>query len=121
MTTKKDFTTNVNKVHSSIAAATAAEPVINEAEPITEPRKDRKTYTMEQAADFLANGQTTGHKGVKLPRINMAFYPDVYDYVQTMSRVTGQTMTDFVNAILRNYMAENSEIYEKARAFRDSL
>lgn len=111
MATKKvDFTQNANKVQTTIAEATGKEQV-----------KERKTYSPEEAAQFLAELKTAGRKGVKLPRINMAFAPDLYDYVRTMSKVTGQTLTEFVNLIVRQYMLEHSDLYEQAKAFRDSL
>lgn len=111
-TKKVDFTQNANKVQSTIAEATATGK---------EQAKERKTYSPEETAQFLAELKTAGRKGVKLPRINMAFAPDLYDYVRTMSKVTGQTLTEFVNLIVRQYMLEHSDLYEQAKAFRDKL
>lgn len=92
---------------------------INEATQGT--RKQRKEYTEEEAKEFANNLQTSGRKGVKLPRINLAFAPDVYDYITTMSRVRGENMTQFINHVLKQYMQDHMDIYEKAIEFRNSL
>lgn len=108
---KKDFT----KVSDAIAQATA------EPQEMQETRKPRKTYTAQEEQEFLMTGQTAGHKGVKLPRINLAFAPDLYDYIKTMSKMTGQTYTEFINKIMREYMDTHAEQYEKAVELRNSL
>lgn len=114
MTTKnKDFSSSAQRVKTYISeAVTAAE------EPT---RKARKTYSEEEAAAFLEEGHTSGRKGVKLPRINVAFKPSVYEYISTMARVRGETMTDFINLVLEKHMDDNQEIYKKALEFRKSL
>ena len=65
--------------------------------------------------------KTSGHKGVKLPRINVAFAPDTYEYIQTMAQVRGETMTRFIDHIIRRSMEENAETYAKAIEFRNSI
>lgn len=134
MAKKKDFSkVNTNPVFDAIAAATA-EPLPGqitiegagveaeqEAERTTEPRKARKGYTQTEKAQFMDTLQTAGRKGCKLPRINLAFSPQVYDYVRTMARVQGVTITEFCNKIMQQHMEENRAIYEKAIEFRDSL
>ena len=115
---KKDFSkVNVNRVYDTIADATAEETPTA----ATEPRKERKTYTAEEKKEFLDTLKTAGHKGCKLPRINLAFSPEVYDYVRTMSKVSGVTLTEFVNKILQQSLEDNRAVYEKAVDFRNSL
>lgn len=111
---KKDFT----KVGDAIAMATADTQEIAEMQGT---RKTRKTYSPQEEQEFLQTMQTAGHKGVKLPRINLAFAPDLYDYIKTMSKMTGQTYTEFINKIMREYMDAHSEQYKKAVELRDSL
>lgn len=109
---KKDFSNlNGGFVANAISTATAAEGT----------RKPRKTYTEEQKREFLNNMETTGHKDVKLPRYNMAFNPDIYDYITTMSRVSGMNRTQFVNDVLRQHLESHKDIYKKAQEFRKSL
>lgn len=122
---KKDFTAaaNTNPVYSAIAEATAAQEAeqIIEAAPAAEAPHTRKTYTEAEAQEFLSSLKTAGRKGVKLPRLNMAFAPEVYDYIRTMSKVSGITLTEFVNKVMKQYMNEHMEQYEKAIEFRNSL
>lgn len=47
---------------------------------------------------------TQGRKGCKMPRINMAFEPDIHGWIQKSARQNGITMTNFVNSILREKM-----------------
>ena len=91
------------------------------AEATQEARKERKTYSAQEAAEFLSDMKTTGRKGVKLPRINLAFAPDVYEYIKTMSMAAGMNYTTFVNMILRQHMEEHADKYQQAIEFRNSL
>ena len=123
---KKDFTkVNTGRVYDTIAAATAEQEQNisqnQETQETQEKRKERRTYNEQEALEFMQKLKTSGRKGVKLPRINLAFSPDIYDYIQTMSRVRGENMTQFVNLALRQHMEENRDIYEKAIEFRNSL
>lgn len=113
--TKKDFKVNTDPMYKTVQEATA------DAQETVKTRKERKTYTAAEEQEFLENRQTSGHKGVKLPRINMAFSPELYDYIRTVSMARGQTMTDFLNHIVEKSMEENREIYEKALEFRNSF
>lgn len=116
---KKNFDdVNTNPVYDTIAQATADTQETQEKQ---KKRKERRTYTEEETQEIMQNQNTVGRKGVKLPRINMAFRPDVYDYIFTMSRVRGETQSDFVNHIVRRSMEENMDIYKKAIEFRNSL
>ncbi len=109
-TGRKDFTQiNTDPVYDTIAEATR------------EARKERKIYTEQEAQEFKENLQTSGRKGVKLPRINLAFSPETYDYIKTMSRARGETLTDFVNHVLKLSLEENRDVYEKALEFRNSF
>ena len=109
---KKDFNSlNNNPVFDSIAEVTATKPA----------RKKPEQYT-EAEANEMRNAETTqGRSGCKAYRINMAFSPDVRDFIQTMSRVRGQTITDFANDVFKQAMKDNAAIYEQAKAFRDSF
>ena len=123
---KKDFTkVNTGRVYDTIAAATAEQEQNisqnQETQETQEKRKERRTYNEQEALEFMQTLKTSGRKGVKLPRINLAFSPDIYDYIQTMSRVRGENMTQFVNLALRQHMEENRDIYEKAIVFTNSL
>ena len=113
---KKDFSgINTERVYAQLDQVTA------EPEPERKQYKPRKTYTDEEALEAMLTMNTTGKKGVKMPRINMAFAPDIYDYCKTMSQVRGEPLTKFVNYALRQFMNDHIDIYKKAIEFRNSL
>lgn len=120
---KKDFSNiSTGRVYSTIEEATSEpEATAQEMAEVEEKQKKRKTYTAQEAAEFMQNFKTSGRKGIKLPRINLAFAPDLYEYIQTMSRVRGENLTEFVNNILREHMEEHNDIYQKAIEFKNSL
>ena len=78
---------------------------------ITQPEQDAQETHDEQKAQ-----PTQGRKGQKLQRINMAFQPDNLDYLQTISRIEGMSMTDYVNRLLQRDRITRADIVEKAKA-----
>lgn len=119
---KKDFgNINIRPVYDAIAEATADITTQEERQEHTEPRKERVTYTEDEQAEAMATMNTSGKKGMKMPRINMAFTPANYDYIRTMAKVRGENLTEFVNHIIEANAAENADLYKKAVEFRNSL
>ena len=146
-----NYTANANKVYNAISTGTAApaagqaeqqgqQPAAQNAEAPVQPSSSqpaaevapqpeqvqkaegsRKTYTEEERQAFMASLRTGGRKGCRLPRINMAFTPELYDYIRTMSKVSGLTLTVFLNTVLKQYMDEHREQYDRALEFRNSL
>lgn len=89
-------------------------------EPI--PRQSRDTLpTAEVVRQAQEQGKTQGRKGCKAHRFNMAFSPKAYDFITTMARVRGETITGFVNYLIEKAIDDNQEVYQKALEFRDSL
>lgn len=84
-------------------------------------RKPRRTYTPEEIKEAKKHRKTQGKKGMKLTRINMAFDPELYDYIRVMARVYGGTITDFVNVIVKRSYEADRETYEKAKQFIKTL
>ena len=120
----KDFSkANTDRVYNTIADATA-EPEEQQAQEVQDTqqgRKPRKTYTDEEKAQFMAEGKTKGRKDCKAIRINMAFAPAVHEYIKTMARVRGESITDFTNYIFTRSMEENAETYQRAKEFMESI
>lgn len=115
MASKKDFTAaNTGRVYNAITEATA-EP---QAQEVQHPRK---VYSEQQAQEMRQAGTTQGRKGCKAIRINMAFSPEIHEYIKVMARVRGESVTDFTNYVFRQSMEENAELYEKAKAFQESF
>lgn len=111
---KKDF----SKVAETISQATQEAPAAQEAQ---KKNKPRKTYTAQEAAEFSSSLKTAGRKGVKLPRVNLAFSPEIYDYVKTMSKASGMTYTEFLDKILRDHKEAHADTYQKIVDIRNSL
>lgn len=107
---------NTEPVYGAIREATGAEPDATPRKP-----KPRRSYSAEEAAEMLESMESCGHKGVRMPRINMAFTPSNYEYIKTMAQVRGQTLTVFVNRVIQKSMEDNMDIYEKAMEFRRSI
>ena len=78
---------------------------------ITHPEQETQEEQDEQKTQL-----TQGRKGQKLQRINMAFQPENLDYLQTISRIEGVSMTDYVNRILQKDRITRADIVEKAKA-----
>lgn len=90
------------RVSANIEAATAGRGTQEEAD-----KKEKAKRASEM--------KTQGRKGCKLPRINLAFSAENHDFIQTVSRVRGQNLTQFVNFIIAKYAEEHSDLYEKAK------
>lgn len=118
---KKDFTAAASRVMDSISDAQNTTETRDLTDTPVKRKKERKTYSEAETQEFIESGHTSGRKGVKLSRINMAFTPENYDFIRTMARVRGETITSFVNSMVSQYREEHGEIYRKALEFRDSM
>ena len=111
-----NFTRGKKNVVNAITEATAPT-----AAPGEMPQRVKREYTKEEKARYLSEMNTSGRKGVKLPRVNLAITPDNLAYIKTMARVTGDGMTGFVNWVLFQHMQEHMDLYDKAQAFQKAL
>ena len=82
-----------------------------------EAQRIEKEQKALDAQDALA---TRGRKGIKLPRINMAFTPSNLDYIRVMAAIRGQSMTQYVNDLIERERTENGEAYRKAKELTGS-
>lgn len=108
---------NDNHENEIIETNEATEPA-----PTTIPRQKRGVLP---SADIVEQsrkqGRTQGRAGCKAQRINMAFLPEVHNFIRTMSKVRGESVTAFVNSVLLKAMEDNKEVYEQALKFKNSL
>lgn len=100
-------------------AAEAAQPVYNTIIGAAQEVQEVQEETPAQKA--LADLKTQGQKGAKLDRINMAFTADNMDYIRTMSKLKGQTMTQFVNILVAEEREKNGAAFDAAKAILESL
>lgn len=87
----------------------------------TSEKGQQGTASPQEAAERAAQLRTQGRKGCKAVRINMAFTPDNHEFIKIMARITGHTMTEFANIVVERYRNEHPELYEQAKAIKDSL
>lgn len=124
MARKKDFSTvDTGRVYNALEES-IAEPEEQEAQEVQEAqpaRKPRKTYTEEETREIIASGNTRGRKGVKAIRINMAFTPEIHDFIKVMARARGETITDFTNHVIANCMDQYKDLYEQAKKFKQAF
>lgn len=124
---KRDFSAiNTDPVYNTIANATAEPeaqevPEAQEKEDVPVLEKKVKTYTDQEALELMETMRTSGRRGLKMARINMAFRPGVYQYIQTMAKVRGQTLTQFLNDAMEEHMKLHDDIYRQAIEFRRKL
>lgn len=77
-------------------------------------RKAPDAASKEEQAQRAAAGKTQGKKGCYMPRINMAFTPDNHNFIKVMSRIRGESMTEFCNYCIEQYREEHPDIYNRA-------
>ncbi len=114
---KKDF----SNVHTGSVYETIAEATADPAPQAIPKRKKDTPPTAEEIQLAREQSRTRGRKGVKMLRINMAFTPEIHEYIRTMAQVRGQTVTQFTEAVFRKSMEDNAEIYEQVKAFQKIL
>lgn len=70
----------------------------------------------EEQKERIDTMRTQGRAGCALPRINLAFRGDNYDFVRTMARLKGKSATEYVNDLLAYCRTEHPDaaIYQAA-------
>ncbi len=112
MAAKKDFTAiNTDRADSGEGAG----KVFATIEQSSSRKGQQGEASPEEAAERASELRTQGRKGCKAVRINMAFTPENYQFIQIVSRVYGKTMTGFANQVIERYRKEHPELYEKAK------
>ena len=113
----KDFTkVNLEPVYSHISSV-IGDPERPADQEGSQGDKTYKTYSPEETKEALDVRKTQGKRGMKSVRVNMAFDKPVHDYIRTMARAGGMTITDFTNLVFREHMKRNADKYKKASEF----
>lgn len=103
---KKDFAgINTSRAFSTVETAISS-------------RKRPAKASPEEARTRAEEMRTQGKAGCKAWRISMAFTPSNHDYIKIMSKISGMTMTEFVNAVIEKDRI-NNPMYEDAKKIRD--
>ena len=89
----------------------------------TEAEEVKEVIEVQEVQDDFTERQeslrTQGKKGAKAQRFNMAFTPSNLDFIRIMSKINGQTMTQFVNEIIDREREAQSETYQQVKSFLD--
>ena len=117
---KKDFAA-IKTERAGGDMSQAAGKVFGAVEQATSTKGQQGTASPQEAAERAAELRTQGRKGCKAIRINMAFTPENHEFIKIMASITGKTMTEFTNLVIERYRTEHPEIYEQAKAIKDSL
>lgn len=117
---KKDFKNiNTNHVYETMKNALAQDAY--GAHDVQETYDAYRVHEEHETQDNLISSNTCKNKKLKLPRINMSFSHEIYDYIKTMSKVGGISITEFVNLIIKNHMDKHIDQYNKTIEIRNSL
>ena len=105
---KKDFK-NLSAVNKFISTQTD--------EDSTQETHDRHEKHEEQHMQNNNEEHDAHDKKVrkKLPRINMAFYGENYDYLTYISRLSGKNITEYVNSLVDKDREINQDKIDKAK------
>ena len=87
----------------------------------TSKKGQQATASPEEQAERAEALKTQGRKGCKATRINMAFTPENHDFIKTMAKIRGETMTEYTNYLIEQYRTEHGENYAKVLEIRDLL
>ena len=104
----QEVTETGSEVFSQVARATST-------------KGQQGTASPAEAAKRAESLQTQGRKGCKATRINMAFSPSNHEFIKTMAKASGRTMTEFTNLVIAAYQREHPEIMAQAQAFLDTV
>ena len=99
---------------SVYAAISGTETEAEEVKEVIEVQEVQGDFTERQESL-----RTQGKKGAKAQRFNMAFTPSNLDFIRIMSKINGQTMTQFVNEIIDREREAQSETYQQVKSFLD--
>ena len=96
---KKDF----SAMNTGRAETAESSAVMRKLEQGTSNKGQQGETTQQEAAERAAALRTQGRKGCKAIRINMAFTPENHEFIKTMARISGKTMTEFANLCIQKY------------------
>lgn len=85
----------------------------------SKPKKVQPPTSEAEKAKRKAEGKTQGRAGCKMSRINFALTVENDTYVRFMSRVRGESMTDFINHCIEKHKEENQAAYEQLQKIKE--
>lgn len=89
--------------------------VISSLEKSTAGAGKQATAPIQEQEERKAQRRTQGRKGCRVGRYNIGFTTDNRDYIAVMSRLRGESMTDFINFVIAEHRKEHGDTYEQAK------
>lgn len=100
------------------SAAAAASPVYNQIIGTKQEAQEQDTYEVQ----YVQEAQSTqGKKGMKQPRINMAFTPENLSYLRIMAGIKGISITKYVNDLILQDREKKADTYNEAKRITESI
>lgn len=81
-------------------------------------KKEIPTASKEEAAERKQERRTQGKKGAKLTRIAASFTPEAIEYIKVMSKIRGESMSEFIEHVLMQHKADNIDFYNQVLEIR---
>ena len=79
------------------------------------------TQEAQAVSDVYEARNTQGKAGMKAARINMAFSPANYEFMQVMAHAHKMTITKYVNHVMEEERKRSADKYQKAKDLMDNL
>lgn len=77
-------------------------------------------FAVDDWNDYVNSIKDQFKKENRDSRTSISFTDDVYEFVKTMARFKGETMSDFVNNVLEKEMSENG-IYKQLQEIKKAM
>lgn len=81
----------------------------------TTAQSTKKEATAKEKERRIGLRKTQGAKGCRMPRINLGYTMDNYNFIRVVSRMQGKTMSRLINDIIEKYRKEHQHLYDKAK------
>lgn len=85
---------------------------------ISEATEGQAAASKQEYAERASQMRTQGRKGCKMPRLNIALTPENHEFVKVMATVSGLSMAQFINALIKKERENNGEDFKRAAAIR---
>ena len=95
--------------------------VISALEKSTAQAGRQATAPIQEQEERRARGNTQGRKGCKKDRYNLGVTTENRKYIEVMSGLRGQSMSNFINDVIEQHRLDNLETYEQATQLAERL
>ena len=120
----KSFKEKANRpsVYATIRGVDTEVKEVSEVQEVQKVQEVQEVLNVQQVdlAKRQESLNTQGKKGAKAQRFNMAFTPSNLKFIRIMSKLKGQTMTQFVNEVIDKERNLQDQLYKKVKSLSDT-